>query len=259
MRIASRPKNMRFYAFNAGKINAPDRGMLAAGRGGQPVTLFVAVYLIQHPRGNLLVDTGMNPVTWPLPQKDEVVFRPEQRIDKQLAKLGLDPEDIKYVIMTHLHMDHAGWMTLFPKSTFIVRKAELRHAWWPDKWVSNNLAFGDYKDTRDYNYVQLDDIEDFDIFLDGTIICIDTKGHTPGHQSVMVDLPESGKIIFAGDAVSLSESLDESIMPGIVWDPDLAQKTIAKLQHMQRNGVRIFLGHDPDFFKTVKLAPKYYD
>ena len=114
---------------------------------------------------------------------------PEQRVDRQLERLGLSPDNIRYVIMTHLHMDHSGWMRLFPKSTFIVRKAELRHAWWPEKWLGH-LSFDDYKDTRDFTFIEPGDDEDYDVFGDGTVVCIDTKGHSPGHQSVLVTLPK---------------------------------------------------------------------
>jgi len=257
MRSTSRP-DMKLYVFETGRINVPDRGMLAIGRGGKPVTIFAAVCLIRHPSGDVIIDTGMNGETWPTEQRKEIVMSPEQRVDRQLERLGLSPGSIRYVIMTHLHMDHSGWMRLFAKSTFIVRKAELRHAWWPEKWLGH-LAFDDYKDTRDFTFIEPGDDEDYDVFGDGTVVCIDTKGHSPGHQSVLITLPNSGPILYAGDAVSLDEHLHESVMPAIAWRPDLAYRTICRVQHMERNGVRIFLGHDMEFYKTVRLAPEYYD
>lgn len=249
---------MKVFVFEVGKIKVPDKDHLTAGRGGMPITIPVVAYLIEHPKGRVLVDTGMNPDVWPPELKQSSMMRPEQKIDSQLLKLGLEPEDIDYTILTHMHLDHAGGMTLFPNATFIVRKTELRFAWWPDRWLKG-WVYEDYKDTRDYKYIQLDDIEDFDLFMDGSIVCIDSKGHTPGHQSVLVDLPNSGKMLFAGDAVHTAENLYEAVMPGHGWNPDLMKKNMSQMRQMQANGVKVIMGHDPAFFKTLKLAPDYYD
>jgi N-acyl homoserine lactone hydrolase len=256
---AAQPAYVKLYAFQTGTMHFPDRGVLAPGYGGKPIGIPIPVYLIIHPKGNVLIDTGINPAHFPkeFPKTD---YSPEMRIDNQLAKLGLTPKDIKYVIMTHLHVDHAGWMTLFPNSTFIVRKAELRQAWWPDRfpWLGVWL-YDDFKDTRDYKFVQLDDTEDFDVFLDGSVVCMDSKGHTVGHQSVLLNLPKSGKMLVAGDAVYLPENLDPGVVPGFSWSGDWSMKTVAKIQHMNRNGVRVLLGHDPESFKKLPVPPAFYE
>ena len=253
--------DIKLYVFEVGKIAVPDKGMIVAGRGGvSPFIIPVPVFLIEHPKGLVLVDTGMNPDVWPDNRKKEAMFDPKtQRIDKQLAKLGYKPEDIKYVVMTHLHLDHAGWMRLFPKSIFVVRKDELKAAWWPDSWMAWTYLMDDRKGTRDFNFLELDSTEDFDIFMDGTVVCFDTKGHSRGHQSVLVELDKTGTVALTGDALDTMEMLNDTILPGIVWSPEAALKAIKKFQHMQREGAVIFPNHDPDFFKTVKLAPKYYD
>ena len=89
-----------------------------------------------------------------------------------------------HVIMSHLHIDHAGEMTSFPKAQFIVRTSELSYGWWPSMHQRYTYAFNDLKDTRFYNYLELPDIVDFDLFQDGSLICI----ATPGHQSLIVKL-----------------------------------------------------------------------
>lgn len=251
----------KLYVFEVAKIAVPDKGMIVSGRGGiSPYIIPVPVFLIDHPKGLVLVDTGLNPDNWLEARRKEVIWNPEeQRIDKQLAKLGHKPEDIKYVIMTHLHLDHAGWMKLFPKAIFVIRQEELKGAWWPDPWLAWAYLMGDIKDTRDFQYVQLDATEDFDLFLDGSIVCFDTKGHTRGHQSVFINLAKTGKVVLTGDALDSIEMLDETILPSIVWSPEFALKAIRKLQNMRRAGVKIFPSHDPDFYKAVKLAPGYYD
>jgi N-acyl homoserine lactone hydrolase len=104
-------------------------------------------------------------------------------------------------------------MNLFPKATFIVRKEELRAAWWPEDY-EGGYVYNDYKDTRGYRYIQPGDDEEMDIFFDGSLVCIDTRGHTRGHQSIIVTLPRSGKVVLAADAVLIAANLKEGILHG---------------------------------------------
>ena len=244
---------MKLYVFQSGQI-IPAPGTVSQGE--QPAIIPVMFYLIEHPKGRVLFDTGINREQWPEQYINDAVQRPEQMIDRQLAAMNLQPDDIDYVIMSHLHMDHAGGMSLFPTATFIVRKAELRAAWWPEsfQWTYN---FADYKDTRDFSYIELGD-EDFDIFLDGTLICVDTKGHTQGHQSLIVDLPLAGKIILSADAVDMAENIEHGTLPAVVWNSEETKKAIAKMQHYHRQGVFIIMAHDQEQFETLKVAPDYY-
>ncbi len=250
---------MKLYVFESAKMHVPDRGMMSGGKpSGVPVTIPVPFYLIDHPHGLALFDTGMKVENWPAQYRPDGDQRPDQMIDKQLAKLGFKPDDIKYVIMSHLHLDHAGGMPYFPKATFIVRKSELRAAWWPERFQVHYI-FDDFKDTRNFDYIELDDKETFDVFLDGSVLCIDTKGHSQGHQSLVVNLPKSGKFVIAADAVAMGETLAEGVMPSILWNPEEALRSVKKLQHMHREGAVILMAHDPEQWETVKLAPEFYE
>ena len=249
---------MRLYVFESAKMHVPDRGMMSGRPSGKPVTIPVPFYLIVHPKGLVLFDTGMKLDNWPPQYKKDGEQRPEQMIDKQLGKLGYKPDDVKYVIMSHLHLDHAGGMPLFPKATFIVRKSELKAAWWPERFQGHYI-FDDYKDTRNFHFIELDDVESFDVFLDGSVICIDTKGHSQGHQSTVVNLPKSGRFVLTADAAAMSEILDEGVLPAVVWNSEAAMRSLAKIQHMKKEGAVVLMAHDPDQWETVKLAPDYYE
>jgi glyoxylase-like metal-dependent hydrolase (beta-lactamase superfamily II) len=117
---------------------------------------------------------------------------PEQRINRQMRGLGYEPSDVKYVILSHLHLDHMGCMTLFPNATCVVRRQELRAAWWPDAY-EGGYNFESLLGTRGLKYLQPFGEDEFDVFQDGSLICIDTKGHTEGHQSMIVTLPGAGR------------------------------------------------------------------
>ena len=249
---------MKLYVFESAKMHVPDRGMMSGRPSGVPVTIPVPFFLIDHPKGLALFDTGMKLDNWPSQYRPDGDQRPDQMIDLQLANIGYKPDDIKYVIMSHLHLDHAGGMPFFPKSTFIVRKSELRAAWWPEAFQVHYI-FDDYKDTRGFNYIELDDTEAFDVFQDGSVICIDTKGHSQGHQSLVVNLPNSGKFVLTADAAAMAEILDEGVLPSVAWNAEEALRSLRKVQHMKREGATVLMAHDPDQWATTRLAPEYYE
>ena len=249
---------MKLYVFESAKMHVPDRGMMSGRPSGVPVTIPVPFFLIDHPKGLALFDTGMKLDNWPPHYRPDGDQRPDQMIDLQLARIGYKPDDIKYVIMSHLHLDHAGGMPFFPKSTFIVRKSELRAAWWPEAFQVHYI-FDDYKDTRGFNYIELDDTEAFDVFQDGSVICIDTKGHSQGHQSLVVNLPKSGKFVLTADAAAMAEILDEGVLPAVAWNAEEALRSLRKVQHMKREGATVLMAHDPDQWATTRLAPEYYE
>ena len=249
---------MKLYVFESAKMHVPDRGMMSGRPSGVPVTIPVPFFLIDHPKGLALFDTGMKLDNWPPQYRPDGDQRPDQMIDVQLRNIGYKPDDIKYVIMSHMHLDHAGGMPFFPKSTFIVRKSELRAAWWPEAFQVHYI-FDDYKDTRGFNYIELDDTEAFDVFQDGSVICIDTKGHSQGHQSLVVNLPHSGKFVLTADAAAMAEILDEGVLPAVAWNAEEALRSLRKVQHMKREGATVLMAHDPDQWAATRLAPEYYE
>ncbi|HUJ68462.1 MAG TPA: N-acyl homoserine lactonase family protein [Syntrophorhabdales bacterium] len=249
---------MKLYVFESAKMHVPDRGMMSGRPSGVPVTIPVPFYLIDHPKGLALFDTGMKLDNWPAQYKQDGDQRPDQMIDVQLAACGFKLDDIKYVIMSHLHLDHAGGMPLFPKATFIVRKSELRAAWWPERFQVHYI-FDDYKETRNFSFIELDDTEVFDVFQDGSVLCIDTKGHSQGHQSLVVNLPRSGRFVLTADAAAMAEILDEGVLPAIAWNAEEALRSLRKMQHMKREGATVLMAHDPDQWEKTRLAPEYYD
>lgn len=242
---------IKLYVMYAGRINLPDKGHMTPGRNvGEPISMPVYTYLIVHSQGLVLVDTGQK-------EGGPSVVREEDQVVSRLQQLGYTPEDIRYVIMSHLHVDHAAYMTEFPDATFIVRKEELRAAWWPEE-CEHGYVYDYYKDTRNYRFFQLLDDEVFDVFLDGTILCIDTKGHTRGHQSVIVKLKKTGNVVLVGDAASLQENLDLSIQPGVCSNNWYAMQSLNRLDHLRECGYLLFYGHDTFQEKQLKLSPLYY-
>ncbi len=245
-------KNIKLYVLYVGRLDMPDKGHMTPGSGvGEPISMPCYCYLIDHPKGLVLVDTGVK-------NEGPATVREEDKVVNRIREAGFQPEDVKYVVMTHMHVDHAAYMTEFPGATFVVRKEELKAAWWPET-CEKGYVYRDYKDTRDYEYLQPVDEEEFDLFLDQSVVLIDTKGHTRGHQSVVVDLESAGKIVLTGDASSLRENMDEGILPGYCSNSWYAMRSLEKLKHMEREGYKLLFGHDVSQQKEIKLSPAYYD
>jgi N-acyl homoserine lactone hydrolase len=155
-------------------------------------------FLILHPKGTLLWETGLN---------DAVYNRPEgggakhDKIDKslrrQLAEIGYRPADVTYLAMSHSHGDHSGNANDYAGSTWIVQKAER------DYMFRENTAAGpaanpdEYKKLKDSRTIVIDG--DYDVFGDGTVTLISTPGHTPGHECLLVKLPKTGSVLLSGD------------------------------------------------------------
>lgn len=237
--------DMKLYCIQVGSI---------AFRAPMPeVTIPMYCYLIEHPKGRVLVDTGMS-IKW----RDEyAVMEEDDTIVPQLARLGYTPDDIDYVVISHMHQDHAGNMDCFPNATFIIRREELRSAWWPVAG-EGGYCYPNYEKTRDFKYIQPADDEDFDIFMDGRIILIDTRGHSRGHQSVVLDLPNTGKLVLAIDAVPGKATLDDGFSGRPSVDSWAAVQSIQKIKHLANCGYTVFYPHDPNHLHG-KLAPLYYD
>ena len=234
---------MKLYCFQVGAIKLPELADAFP----------IYAYLIEHPKGRVLVDTGES---YELRDENSVI-REEDTILPQLARLGLAPEDIDYVVISHMHLDHAGYMSAFPKAAFIVRREELRAAWWPEPYEQGYLL-PTYEKTRDFRYIQPDIDEDYDVFMDGRIVLIDTRGHSRGHQSVLLDLPNTGKVLLAIDAAPDKEILDRGFSARPCVDSFQEARSLRKLRHLADAGCKVFFAHDPKH-PHERLAPAYYD
>jgi N-acyl homoserine lactone hydrolase len=246
---------MKLYVFDAGRVHLPDKNHLTPDRNvGVPVTMPILMFLIDHPKGLVVFDTGIDTdaVTDPLLETG-----PERRIDRQMLRLGYDPAAVKYVVLSHLHFDHMECATLFPDATFVVRRQELRAAWWPDAY-ERGYNFDMLLKTRTLKYLQVADHVDFDLFGDGSLVLIDTKGHTEGHQSLVVDLAESGTIVLVGDAVQVDDNLTYRVPPGVSWSSQYAVQTMDRLEHLRDLGALLIFGHEIALLDRLKVAPECY-
>lgn len=240
------------YAFTCGEVTGFREGFLEGETGR--LTVPVPAYLIDHPRGKVIFDTGLNiglrqnaaKLLGPVARDFDVDLPADADIVSRLAALNFAPRDIRYVVNSHLHFDHCGGNGLFPDATVIVQAREWRAAQHPKL-----QAIGTYS-PHDFAHGQsIMEIEgEHDIFGDGLVVLLPTFGHTPGHQSLRVQLP-SGPVVLAADCCYLKQTLDHLHLPKFAYDKDQMRTTLMRLRVMQSEGARIFFGHDPEFWQTV--------
>ena len=210
----------------------------------------IPAYLIRTSEGNVLFDTGLSPRALPGLRRTDPLARFEEAdlLVNRLRALGLEPADVAMVVISHLHYDHAGGAELFPDSELIVQKDEYAYAHYPASFFAGFYYRKNF-DLPGYRWRLLDG----DTELAPGLTVLRSDGHTPGHQSLLVDLPQSGPVILAGDACYWREHVERERVPGVVWNPTLALHSIKRLKTLARlTGARIFPGHDPEFWGSVQ-------
>jgi N-acyl homoserine lactone hydrolase len=248
--------SVKLYAFTCGTITG-EFGLFMAGGEGD-IVLPVPVYLIEHPKGRALFDTGLHPdlqhdpagrLGQRLAQLFKIGFRPGEEVSGRLEAIGRDPGKIDLMINSHFHFDHVGGNALIPNATMLVQRRE-----WESGMDDTAVTRG--FDPRDYDLghkLRLVDGE-HDVFGDGSVVCVPTHGHTPGHQSLKVRL-DSGDVVLAADACYFCQTLRERRLPRQVADREGMLASLDRLAALEQGGARIFFGHDPEFWRGVPQAP----
>lgn len=228
----------------------------------QPLGVPVPGYLIQTDDGvNILVDTGF-PHSYieepPGPQGPlslEVAMRPEDHVVQRLASVGVQPEEIHYLICTHFDADHAGNHDLFPQAELVVQR---RHYEVARAWHARSAIVREHWDVPGLRYRLVDG----DTTLLPGVELLETDGHVPGHQSVLVRLPESGPVLLAIDAIPHFSMVDPDTRVVFPTDEDEAAtraSTRKLVQVAQREGVTLLIhGHDYDQWPLLRHAPEFY-
>ena len=225
------------------------------------VTIPVSMWVIDHPKGLIVFDTGNNVAVSDGQCKKHWVagncdfLKPNQKredvIDAQLKKLGYSTDQVKAVITSHAHLDHIGNIKMFPKAIHVIQKKELYQAWWPEKFQREGGVFvvGDFDGpARDFNYLELEG--DYDLFGDGSVIVLSTPGHTLGHQSVKVKLATGKTIIMSQDAIWMQENLD-GYPAGLNYSVKDYNNSITRLKTIRDfEGAQLYFGHDQDQYKA---------
>ncbi len=227
---------MKITPLHVGDIFRDKSSFTCARNQGVKLTLPVLCWLIDTGAMKIIVDTGTN-----APEETAEHHKPlsrsrEQELPTLLHSLGVEPGEIKLVILTHLHWDHCYNNDLFPKAEFMVQRTELRYAVAPLPLHSHAYDWPPVVGTR---YTVLDG----DKNLGNGISVITTPGHTPGFQSVLVEGPQK-RVLIASDTIPLFENWQQNppLPSGVYNNLEEYYSTFDKIRRL--NTDMVLPGHD---------------
>lgn len=258
-----------FYRSAGGALSRLRTGLQA---GPDALTAPCLAFLIRHPEGPVLIDTGLHTdahanlgADFGFPMR--LLFhslRPVGRsFDRQLRDLGVAPETITQVVMTDLHVDHTSAMRLLPNAQFVCAQQEWEAAHGPRAAVKGYVSKHLPSDDR----VRLIDLardgvphgalsHTVDLVGDGSIRLVWTPGHTPGHMSVLVSTSDQGDLLLAGDAAYSRRNVEEDILPMLTDDDGASRRSIRQLRDYMASSRQTLLvpSHDPDAWHDIGPA-----
>jgi N-acyl homoserine lactone hydrolase len=241
---------MRVELLNAGWFTSP-AGMWRRGEEDpeRPARFPVPAYLIETEDERILVDTGLSPAAVSDPEGHYGpgpigAFTLEQ--DEPLAE-QVDLGTLTRVVLTHLHFDHAGGLSLIPDGVpVVVQRAEWEAGQDPAGIERNFFLPRDYAEAP-ANLVLVDG--DHDLLGDGSVELLSTPGHTAGHQSV-----RAGELVIGADVGHYAATLDDLRLPLFAHDHDAQRRSAERLRGLRDDGMAVQPGHDPDVLRPGPLT-----
>jgi glyoxylase-like metal-dependent hydrolase (beta-lactamase superfamily II) len=188
-------------------------------------------------------------------KKHQIVINVPVSLVSQLKQLGLTPNDIQYVAFSHTHFDHTGNIGLFPNATFIMQKAEYKYT--QQKPLSSAVTDGLFSILKNKHKILL--TGDYDVFGDGTVQILSTPGHTPGHESLKLQLPKRGVVILSGDLYHTRDAYLHKLVPTFNTseaDTLSSMRRVDSILHDTHG--QLIVQHDLGDFSSLPKIPDYY-
>ena len=252
----------RLYVFDCGTIAVSDISIFSPGVDvGKKKTLTDSCYLIVHPKGVLMWDTGLSDAIAAMPDGkklgDKFHGTLKKTVAAQLKEAGFTPDAVTHLGISHMHFDHTGNVGLFPKATLLMQKEELASAFGPDAAKYGN-------DPKNYPTLGANPKQeltgDHDVFGDGTVVIKRAIGHTPGHQSLFVKLKKTGNVVLSGDLAHFTKNWENRRVPSFNFDKELSVKSMNDMAaFIKENKAQFWIQHDLEQNQKIKHAPKFYD
>ncbi len=205
--------------------------------------LVFSCYLIKHGDDYMLWDTGFGP--------EAGATAPKVALAEQLAKVGVKPEQVKFIGISHYHPDHTGGAAAFPSATLIIGKADWELLQNPPKGVNTAPLKHWLSGGGKVEPIALD----HDVFGNGAVMILSTPGHTAGHHSAMVKLAKTGPVILSGDAAHFRENYEVNGVPTFNVDRSQTLASLDRIKKLVANAKATFIiQHDP---RDVAKLPAY--
>lgn len=258
-RAAEPVSEVRLYALDCGKLDLGTLELFEDTDAYQatPGSMVVPCFLVRHPKGDLIWDLGLPAELAKAHGSVEVAPGIKATVVKtlpdQLGTIGLKPDDIEYVGLSHVHFDHTGNLGLFPHSRWLISRRDM-------EWAATvPTPFG--VDTKVLSAPaaakELLDL-DRDVFGDGKVRILRAPGHTPGHAVLLVELAEAGTVILSGDLYHTSENRQRRRMPAINSNRAETLASFDRIENLvQRHHARFVTQHDAADFGALPKFPAF--
>jgi len=251
---------LKLYVFDCGMIRLPDLAHFSIADDETDIRdVIVPCYVIEHEKGRLLWDGGLpssyaDVDGW---QGDGMLMRLERTLSEQLVQLELNMSSFDYVAFSHSHFDHVGVANELIGGTLIIQQTEYDAAF-ADEVTLPGFDPTLYTNLKTAEKIVIDG--DHDVFGDGRVRIISTPGHTPGHQSLLVDLEITGPIVLSGDLYHFAISRTDRRVPGFNFDKEQTLSSMDRVDALiEGTGATLWIEHELALFETLNKAPAYYD
>lgn len=252
------PATVKLLRLDCGAIAANDLDAFSDIRAyvGQSKRLTASCYLIRHGDTYMLWDTGLpaalkgKPIDPKLPLDATLTTT----IVEQLARLGIMPEQIALIGISHYHYDHTGQAAAFPQATLMIGKGDFEA-------IKANAPGSDAKALAPWmtGTAKSEPIRrDKDVFGDGSVVMLDLPGHTPGHHGLLVRLARGGTILLSGDVAHFRENYDSDAVPGFNTSRADSLASLARFKALAKNlHATVILQHDPRDIAKLPAFPAW--
>jgi glyoxylase-like metal-dependent hydrolase (beta-lactamase superfamily II) len=251
---------VRLYAIDCGRIQVSDMGAFAdtGELDGREVPVVAPCFLVRHPKGTLLWDTGLpDQLAGKGPVKNGIFeLSVKAPIADQLAQIGLTPAAVDLLAFSHMHFDHTGKANAFPGATWILNKDELAYA------TAQPAPLGVDATTFSAHAAATTRMiaGDHDVFGDGTVQILKSPGHTPGHGVLLVKLRKAGYVVLSGDLFHLRENREHRRVPALNVSRADTLASIDRIEKIAGNRkARFVVQHDVQDFESLPRFPAYLE
>jgi N-acyl homoserine lactone hydrolase len=259
------PKSVRLYVFDCGVIKGLSPAMFNFKPNEVKATeMVVPCYLVVHPKGTMIWDTGtvadsaFKPDGSPVTQGTGVIISATKPLKTQLAAVGYKPSDITYLGLSHYHSDHTANANDYAGSTWLVHQEERDFMFNPPPQapVMSTASFSALKDAK----TTIIKTDDYDVFGDKTVIIKFAPGHTPGHQVLFLNLAKTGPVLVAGDLYHYPEERTTGNVPTFEYNKEQSLASRAKIEaFLKQSKAQLWIEHDEATFVTLKKSPAFYE
>ena len=252
---------IRLYVLDCGRIEFKDMAAFSdtGEYDGKAGKLVDTCYLIRHPKGTLLWDTGLGDKIAEQKQgvdNNGIHLNVDVTLQQQLKSLSLTPQDINYLAFSHFHFDHTGNANLFTSATWILNSAELEGALAPKPTPASDPST---ISAREHAKTQMID-GDYDVFGDGSVKILKAPGHTPGHQVLEVKLAKTGVVILGGDLYHTRENRKDRRVPAFNTSRADTLASMDRIERIVQNThAKFIIQHNPEDVAALPKLPGYLD